>query len=635
MLSTFSKIKTIDENDSVFHPLTSPKKRHIQGIYYIEKDIVVKYPNNEVKIKAGILNVRVLYDYNDDDINDPPYYYISYLLYADDSTIYTWKIFVDKVNSNIVMNTNEEPVQIITLNSVGNLVYTKAEMLDRFKLKSDTHFDEEGYYITTPKVTEYDTTFSISNGLRQGDNIPKNEITYSLNEYGFGNVFGKYINNSVPIVDLLYINDSYDNYRGTWIQNILKKYTLPFVGSRRVALRVPGTYDHLYSGALSSGIGDYAYMYHGNYMMNKLHFTLGNFTTDWEYQNIYPTSRDVVKMRKIVGNTFVPGYKAIENDNQIRTNIGESYRKTGYFDAGKTRLALDPSDIYLYSSRIIKTPDTDIQHNPIICYSSNHKSKFKFSNVLDGQSVDMIDNDGKSYRGYDRFGFKNPPADVIGRTLRQFLGQDLDTYDGKHTFSPGLIYFVNKNQPTEETLFSNDILYGRNDLNPIDLPYGSIGITNRVLNQIKYRLLHIGYENKLMYIAPSDIIDLDYIKSSEDVLNKDDIVQDIRLGNEIIITVDKSETSIGSENRIFTIQPEDPSMALTYLKMEINKNASRYQTVNKDLAYSPAYATQSDFGTRIDRRLALNKNETLAIDKITAGFRPIQIKINGTWRNVK
>ena len=112
MLSTFSKIKTIDENDSVFHPLTSPKKRHIQGIYYIEKDIVVKYPNNEVnevKIKAGILNVRVLYDYNDDDINDPPYYYISYLLYADDSTIYTWKIFVDKVNSNIVMNTNEEP----------------------------------------------------------------------------------------------------------------------------------------------------------------------------------------------------------------------------------------------------------------------------------------------------------------------------------------------------------------------------------------------------------------------------------------------------------------------------------------------------------------------------------------------
>ena len=75
-------------------------------------------------------------------------------------------------------------------------------------------------------------------------------------------------------------------------------------------------------------------------------------------------------------------------------------------------------------------------------------------------------------------------------------------------------------------------------------------------------------------------------------------------------------------------------MALTYLKLEINKKSPRYTLENQNLCYELAYPEQETFTARMTRRFKLKDNEKLGIDKITVGFRPIQVKINNVWKNI-
>lgn len=694
MLRTFGKIKTITKDNPIFHPELSPRKLHLQGTYYIKEIITLAHPEKIHELKPGILEVTVTTDNTETYetlVKGAPqpgvtlFYIINYKLLCNDGSIYTWRVYTEENGGSYKINSRDTATQILTKNTIDKLIYTQQEMADRFLSKASLNWELEGKFITTPRISEYDTNISVSTGIANGDMTLSTERVTSLHKYGYHKLWNKFINNSA--VYALNMNDGskLDNYRKanpTWLDAILQSYNtfnpqsymnVPVgpISNKQEANK--SLIDIIYSDTLAQGYT--TWMMHGDYMLNKLHYNIGNSISDWEFE---PTSsiftRDNVKINRIVGNTYLQGHKDLKiNLPAFDNTLPLDYRQGNNVYDTTNNTVMDPSDAYVYSTRIIRTPDTNLKYNPVISYASNHSTIFKSSNnTLIRTDKYLIGNRDNYFLQRKQPSTVSTVVGIMGTNVSPYrfpVGStainpfiEVPTekeYDGKHMFSPGLLYFANrdirvggilndinvKSEPLYNSSDTYDNIVGLGLGNSSSSAYlaltyryllGSQNIGNNRLYNFDYWWLHYGYSSKSIYRAPSNTITTTV--NNEDILTKlrqNGRVEDIRLGPEFLMVMDKSEIPIGSPSRIFHLMPDDPSMALTYLKMEVNKNANRYKTgVDQSIAYSPAYASQSNFGTRINTRVNLPKNATLGIDKITAGFRPIQVKVAGVWRNI-
>ena len=692
MLRTFGKIKTITKDDPIFHPELSPRKLHLQGTYYIKEKITLAHPEKIHELKPGILEVTVTTDNTETYetlVKKTPqpgmtlFYIINYKLLCNDGSIYTWRVYTEENGGSYRINSRDTATQILTKNTIDKLIYTPQEMADRFLSKASLNWELEGKYITTPRISEYDTNISVSTGIANGDITFSTERIASLHIYGYHKLWNKFINNSAVYALNMDDGSALDNYRKanpSWLRDILQSYrsfnSQIILGEMVGPIsekKIPNQslQDIIYSDTLMPGLT--TWMMHGDYMLNKLHYNIGNSISDWEFE---PTSsafiRDSVKINRIVGNTYLQGHIDLNiNRPAFDNTLPLDYRQGNNVYSTTNNTVMDPSDAYVYSTRIIRTPDTNLKYNPVISYASNHSTIFKSSNNTGRMDKYLIGNEDNYFLQRKQPSTAAVATGIMGAVAAPYrfptgvIANDpfvevpvVKEYDGKHMFSPGLLYFANRdiriggvlNEPVtkSELVFTRatnmyDNILGANEsvLNTtVALTYayllGSKNVGNYRLYNFDYWWLHYGYSSKSIYRAPSNTITT--TTNNEDILAKlrqNGRVEDIRLGPEFLMVMDKSEIPIGSPSRIFHLTPNDPSMALTYLKMEVNKNANRYKTgVDQNIAYSPAYASQSNFGTRITTRVNLPKNATLGIDKITAGFRPIQVKVGGVWRNI-
>lgn len=691
MLRTFGKIKTITKDDPIFHPELSPRKLHLQGTYYIKEKITLAHPEKIHELKPGILEVTVTTDNTETYetlVKKTPqpgmtlFYIINYKLLCNDGSIYTWRVYTEENGGSYRINSRDTATQILTKNTIDKLIYTPQEMADRFLSKASLNWELEGKYITTPRISEYDTNISVSTGIANGDITFSTERIASLHIYGYHKLWNKFINNSAVYALNMDDGSALDNYRKanpSWLRDILQSYSSfnsQIILGEKVGpiseKKIPNQslQDIIYSDTLMPGLT--TWMMHGDYMLNKLHYNIGNSISDWEFE---PTSsafiRDSVKINRIVGNTYLQGHIDLNiNRPAFDNTLPLDYRQGNNVYSTTNNTVMDPSDAYVYSTRIIRTPDTNLKYNPVISYASNHSTIFKSSNNTGRMDKYLIGNKDNYFLQRKQPSTAAVATGIMGAVAAPYrfptgvIATDpfvevpvVKEYDGKHMFSPGLLYFANRdiriggvlNEPvtkselvfTQANMYDNILGANESVLNTtVALRYayllGSKNVGNYRLYNFDYWWLHYGYSSKSIYRAPSNTITT--TTNNEDILAKlrqNGRVEDIRLGPEFLMVMDKSEIPIGSPSRIFHLTPNDPSMALTYLKMEVNKNANRYKTgVDQNIAYSPAYASQSNFGTRITTRVNLPKNATLGIDKITAGFRPIQVKVGGVWRNI-
>ena len=75
-------------------------------------------------------------------------------------------------------------------------------------------------------------------------------------------------------------------------------------------------------------------------------------------------------------------------------------------------------------------------------------------------------------------------------------------------------------------------------------------------------------------------------------------------------------------------------MVLTNIKFEINQDSFRYRNIDQE-GLKPYSLDRNTFLTRMRSRVSYGFEHNLTIDKLTAIFRPLEIKIDGEWTKIK
>ena len=122
----------------------------------------------------------------------------------------------------------------------------------------------------------------------------------------------------------------------------------------------------------------------------------------------------------------------------------------------------------------------------------------------------------------------------------------------------------------------------------------------------------------------------------ERYIKENHIVTDIRLGDPVIFTKNIADNVLSTpEERERSIHEfhNAPNYALTNIKFEIDKSSFRYSNIDQE-GLKPYSVDRTTFLPRLNSRLSYGYNHNLAIDKVTATFRPIEIKVDDTWKSV-
>lgn len=149
---------------------------------------------------------------------------------------------------------------------------------------------------------------------------------------------------------------------------------------------------------------------------------------------------------------------------------------------------------------------------------------------------------------------------------------------------------------------------------------------------------NLGLFGQYYKIAHStQIIDNPVVDKLKAYIKENHIVEDIRLGNPVTFTKDISDNTLATpaerERAIYTIDNE-PNMVLTNIKFEINQDSFRYRNIDQE-GLKPYSLDRNTFLTRMKSRVSYGFNHNLTIDKLTATFRPLEIKIDGEWTKIK
>ena len=597
MLLSFGKIHAINKDHPILNPTLDKPMDFYNGYYYIKEAIEF---DNEVPftLEPGFLEVYISYtSAYEENINTE--FYINYKHITNDGKIYTWRYYLHKEEETIYrLNKNERPSLILTKNKIDNLLYTEKEMSNRFLSKEKSGFEENSNFVRVPILTSRRLNEVSNNGRFNGNKLYKDNTTITstnLNKkLGFNKLFKIFENKSSYIDDNIHPKENFD-YRWKDLFNL---------GSI-------GLWDDIYNKGLKvSNANGRFYPSHRRVYgiipnINLVYSKLGEY-----FSNIGSiSSSGEFDVYTINHNTYLPGIIYGKKEESIEY---EYYRHPRNF--------FNMEECLFYMVRILDTPDPAISKNPIVFYGNNNAREISYNTRE--EKYEIVNPTGE----FDRHNFKIPYQWEMGMlTTVVHKKNDLELlFDD----------YVNNVESNSFSFTRYAKMLNKN--NRVD--WGSWFLNNNTSTTFKDDLhLHLfdTDPNKVYYRSHSTEVDNDnYINRMKDLISNGDSVTDIRLGPEAITTYDKSEINLNSSDRFINIVNEDPSMALTYLKLEINKKSPRYTLENQNLCYELAYPEQETFTARMTRRFKLKDNEKLGIDKITVGFRPIQVKINNVWKNI-
>ena len=597
MLLMMGKIHSINSEHAILTPDINKELDFYTGYYYIKNKITIE----DLIIEPGLLEVYVTYtSAYIEGVNTE--YYINYKLITNDGKIYTWRYYLHKEEENVYLDKTDLPGLSLTKNKIGSVIYNRKEMEERFLTREETNIEDKRYFISTPileqrRITEIDTNIDFS-----GDTLfTKDEPKYFdiQKDIGYRYLFELTKDRSV------YVDHNYHNntFNDRWLDLFNLGSARPWDIELTGDVKVSEANGYFYPSHMKNfGI---------NPLIDLAYVKMGEYFTDIHKVNdkLNPTSKN--HTYRIINNTYLPG-------------IVRDYSPTTDHPDGKHPREYQNGEISpFYIVRSMVTPDERMKTIPVVYYGHNSYSRlFSISEKKDRSYI-------------------TPDSEI------EFSNITNPSNKQPRQWSIGMVMTSNRNDLDLEEMFKkrNDISYSINTsyyyFKKDNISWGDYYL-NESGSNISHKLddLHLNLfdinPDRILYRSHSTNVDNDkYITLKLDILNNSDAITDIRLGPEVRTVYDRTTIPLtDSENRFIKIENDDPAMALTYFKADIVKDSPRYTLENRELAYSITYPEQQNFVQRFNSRLNLKTDEKLAIDRITVGFRPIQVKNRGVWKNI-
>jgi len=579
MLLTYGKIKTINQEHPILNPSLDLDMNFYNGHYFI--------PDGQA-------------------------FYINYKLTTKKGLIYTWRYYVNKVEDVVaILDKSDQPTLLLTTKSLNKLSYTRREMEERFFLRRDSHFDEPNYFIGLPilelkAVNDVPPALNFENMTTFYKNEPKKRLTL-MKDLPLEHYYRVEFDISLYIDGAIHKTESSEQWNDVFQAkpNWDKEYRENKQVSESNGLILPSQ---------RKTFGTWS-------MMSYLHMKLGDYYFDiprFDGESI----TNNVHVSRIINNTYLPYYK-VEGDRNYNDAF-LNHMKNAYMHTTSP----------LFMSRIFVTPDEGLKTYPVVHYA---KSYYLNKASQNNTAIHLSLNRWLTY--------EDTRHQVIGNTdMTVMYGTGILTSSATKKKDPQLLFDDLKNKVKNTALFY-DGPFGEFFGNMRDKWHKHIfsnmstdeDPVNREEYEIYFQLFDLDPIRPLYRSFSDNILELNHYDNFINTVRNDSMItEDIRLGPEVRIVLDKSNTDLTAYNdRLMeaNIKSNKPNWVLTYFKPEIVKSSPRYKT-NPDLAYDPAYPEQVDFFNRITQRNNLTPNEKLAIDKITLGFRPIQVKERGVWKDI-
>lgn len=599
MLLTFGKIKTITKDHPILNPSLDKPMDFYNGYYYVKDNIFINDGNGYL-LEPGFLEVYISYtSLYEENINTE--YYVNYKHITTDGRIYNWRYYLNKDENTVYrLNKNDRPNLILTKNKIDKLLYSENEMSQRFLNRFNSGFEVDSNFIRIPQLKSQVLNNTSTSGDFLGDTLLEDNNTVKIQnlnkDLNFNKLFKSLENRSIYIDDNIHPNETFSS---RWVD-------LFNLGS-------VGLWDDIYKRGLKvSDANGQFYPSHRNVYginpnINMIYGKLGECFTD--VGSLSDTGK--YNLYKIDHNTYLPGISYARINYDLTQDLINYPRYNYNFEENP-----------FYMVRLYSTPDEEITKDPVVFYgpnSANYIENNKYNTVNETRN-DVFNN---SYVSIDR----NKPRQWEMGILMTAVHKKTDINKLFIDYKNNIISksFNSTTFSRYKDLFSN-ITWGKWFLNNTS--------DKMFKDDLHIHLFDID-PNKVFYRSHSTEVDNDsYITYMSSRIEDSDAVTDIRFGPEIRTTYDKTEVNLDNSDRFIDIVNSDSSMALTYFKAEINKKSPRYTLENQAIVYNAAYPEQQDFVTRMNNRFKLKDNEVLGIDKITVGFRPIQIKTNGIWKNI-
>ena len=594
MLLMMSKIHSIESNHPILTPDINKEMDFYTGYYYIKNKITL----GELIIEPGFLEVYVTYTSTyEEGVNTE--YHINYKLITNDGKIYTWRYYLHKEEEVVYLDRTDMPSLSLTKNKIGSVIYNRKEMEERFLTREESNIEDRNYFISTPILEQREITELDSNLDFIGDKLfidEKPKYFDIQKEIGYKNIFELTKDRSV-YADYNFHNNTYNN-RWTDLFNLgsIQSWDKDIIGDTKVS----DTNGLFYPSHLKTfGV---------NPIIDLAYIKMGEYFTDIRKVNgkLNPTNKNHIY--RITNNTYLPGI--VRKQQSLTDIIDNTLHPREYNNE------IAP----FYMVRSIITPDKKMTTIPIVYYGHNGSSNlFTTSEKKDRRYLEPTDELKNIVRPSD----KHPRQWSIGMIMSSNR-RDVDLED----------MFKNRNKVS--SIISSSHYYSVRDRIPWGKYYLNIwDATGTKLDDLHLNLFDINPDRVLYRSHSTNVDNNNYIREKLNTLDNTDAVTDIRLGPEVRTVYDRTTIPLtDGANRFIKIDNDDPAMALTYFKAEIVKDSPRYTLEDRELAYSITYPEQQNFVQRFNARLKLKPNEKLAIDRITVGFRPLQVKNRGVWKNI-
>lgn len=686
MLLNFGKIRRLTEDDKIFDLRIGDLKDYYEGTYYIDKAITLNIGEVPSLIGPGMLEVFVTYDKT---LTEEEYlenittklhrdkipYYINFKMINKNGSLFTWRYFVDINNEELYIDRNNYPIQILTKNQIGNLIYTKQEMESLFINRYEEHLDEPDskWYIKVPKMQVRELDLHLHN---MGVNIENPRLFKENSSWRIEDVF-KFgiINLGIETIDRKVFVDSQikTHYRewslgyeypntsdssryefNPWVDIFRKGNTSWYTDKYNPKHHIHGAQSHRIT-------------FNTDVWMHCLHYTLGEYFTNFnpnrhlqgskdnltDLYNLEGRPYDTLNAYKIEHNTYLPGLYF--TTPEIIEDIFYTTRTTRARDAKLNYGHLRSHDTLTnYVSKIYTTPDEDLVYYPLVQYGDGnmkkiidtylmHNRPFNESGVLKNiLPIPLKDFDSKNIYVNHNLYYPEGIFQVINfPRYRNILNRDL-----------GLLMTVTRKKQSLENIFRQytegtesviapGITYGR--------PYGefksdlslmnndSVSIEERTKSDFRALLIE-GDPFKSIFRAPAiNKIPLNHLNELENVINNKDVITGIKLGPETTYSYDLTNVPFNDKANKLKRVHLPYNYALTYFKMEINKDAPKYNIENKDRVFSTFVLNDADASVKYDDLMSrgMHWECALSIDKLTMKFAPILVRIRGEWRDIQ
>lgn len=606
MLFTYGKIKTINQDHPVLNPTLDQSMDFYTGQYYIPEGIKLKGTDYELDLESGFLEVYTNYSeiYG---MKPGTAFYINYKLTTKKGLIYTWRYYVNTLEETVVrLNKTDQPNLLLTSKSLGKLSYTREEMEERFMLRRESKLFEPNYTIGFPIIEKRKLeTIPPFLDMKSMSNFYKDEKVEKITlmkDLPIEAFFNLEKNIKVVIDSNLHPYETFQQWNDVF--QAKPNWDKEYMNNKRIS----ESNGYIFPSQLKT-FGAWG-------LMSFLHMKLGEYFIDMLGYN-FEVSNDKVSVLKIANNTYLPYYNTTELEGT--NDIYNMHIKYAH------RFKASP----LYMSRLFVTPDEDIQTYPLV-----HYAKSLYSEILSNNNHTNVDY--LKHRNLTQTDIEQIRYEKINSTM--FNTGILSTSVIKKHDPIVLFNRLKRDDKSELMKYSNFMKYGNRSwsLHIFSDAQPEVDMVGRD-NDIYTHFFDLDPAKAIYRSLSTNVLQLDHNKNFIDLVRSKDVVEDIRLGPEVRTVIDKSNINLDDyNNRLMEININNnkPNLVLTYFKPEIVKNSPRYKT-NPGNVYDPAYPEQVDFLNRLENRKALKINEKLAIDKITVGFRPLQVKKNGVWKDLQ